>query len=177
MLIRSASGLRGIAENHFTPELIDQYISAFITTQNIKTCVIGRDGRPSGKQIAQWVIDSLHKKGINADNCGLATTPTMQIMTEKEHYDGGIVITASHNPSEYNGLKFLQTDGTFLNPDQCEELFKAVDQNVALANSSEVTGKTGTEGPTRVYLETSGNSEAKVCKSQPAYIAAMMLVG
>ena len=132
MLIRSASGLRGIAEDHFTPELIDQYISAFITTQNIKSCVIGRDGRPSGKQIAQWVIDSLHKKGINVDNCGLATTPTMQIMTENENYDGGIVITASHNPSEYNGLKFLQTDGTFLNPDQCEDLFKAVDQNVSI---------------------------------------------
>ncbi len=132
MLIRSASGLRGIAEDHFTPELIDQYILAFITTQNIKSCVIGRDGRPSGKQIAQWVIDSLHKKGINVDNCGLATTPTMQIMTENENYDGGIVITASHNPSDYNGLKFLQTDGTFLSPDQCEELFKAVDQNVSI---------------------------------------------
>lgn len=132
MLIRSASGLRGIAEDHFTSELIDQYILAFITTQNIKSCVIGRDGRPSGKQIAQWVIDSLHKKGINVDNCGLATTPTMQIMTENENYDGGIVITASHNPSEYNGLKFLQTDGTFLSPDQCEELFKAVDQNVSI---------------------------------------------
>jgi len=135
MLIRSASGLRGKAEIHFTPELIDQYISAFITTQNIKKCVIGRDGRLSGKQIASWVIECFVKKGINVDFCGLATTPTMQIMTEKEHYDGGIVITASHNPSEYNGLKFLQTDGTFLNPDQCEELFKAVDQNVALANS------------------------------------------
>ena len=132
MLIRSESGLRGIAEDHFTPELIDKYISAFISTQNIKSCVIGRDGRPSGKQIAQWVIDSLHKKGINVDNCGLATTPTMQIMTENENYDGGIVITASHNPSEYNGLKFLQTDGTFLSPDQCEELFKAVDQNVSI---------------------------------------------
>ena len=132
MLIRSASGLRGIAEDHFTPELIDKYISAFISTQNIKSCVIGRDGRPSGKQIAQWVIDSLHKKGINVDNCGLATTPTMQIMTENENYDGGIVITASHNPSEYNGLKFLQTDGTFLSPDQCEELFKSVDQNVSI---------------------------------------------
>jgi len=132
MLIRSASGLRGIAEDHFTPELIDKYISAFISIQNIKSCVIGRDGRPSGKQIAQWVIDSLHKKGINVDNCGLATTPTMQIMTENENYDGGIVITASHNPSEYNGLKFLQTDGTFLSPDQCEELFKAVDQNVSI---------------------------------------------
>ena len=132
MLIRSASGLRGIAEDHFTPELIDKYISAFITTQNIKSCVIGRDGRPSGKQISQWVIDSFHKNGINVENCGLATTPTMQVMTEKEHFDGGIVITASHNPSEYNGLKFLQTDGTFLSPEQCEELFKAVDQNVSI---------------------------------------------
>ena len=132
MLIRSASGLRGIAEDHFTPELIDNYISAFISTQNIKSCVIGRDGRPSGKQISQWVIDSFHKNGINVENCGLATTPTMQVMTEKEHFDGGIVITASHNPSEYNGLKFLQTDGTFLSPEQCEELFKAVDKNISI---------------------------------------------
>ena len=132
MLIRSASGLRGIAEDHFTPKLIDKYISAFITTQNIKSCVIGRDGRPSGKQISQWVIDSFHKNGINVENCGLATTPTMQVMTEKEHYDGGIVITASHNPSEYNGLKFLQSDGTFLTPEQCEKLFKAVDHNISI---------------------------------------------
>ena len=132
MLIRSASGLRGIAEDHFTPELIDNYISAFISSQNIKSCVIGRDGRPSGKQISQWVIDSFHKNGINVENCGLATTPTMQVMTEKENFDGGIVITASHNPSEYNGLKFLQTDGTFLSPEQCEELFKAVDHNVSI---------------------------------------------
>ena len=132
MLIRSASGLRGIAKDHFTPELIDNYISAFISTQNIKSCVIGRDGRPSGKQISQWVIDSFHKNGINVENCGLATTPTMQVMTEKENFDGGIVITASHNPSEYNGLKFLQKDGTFLSPEQCEKLFKAVDQNVSI---------------------------------------------
>ena len=132
MLIRSASGLRGIAEDHFTPELIDNYISAFISTQNIKSCVIGRDGRPSGKQISQWVIDSFHKNGINVENCGLATTPTMQVMTEKENFDGGIVITASHNPSEYNGLKFLQKDGTFLSPEQCEELFKAVDRNISI---------------------------------------------
>ena len=132
MLIRSASGLRGIAKDHFTPKLIDKYISAFITTQNIKSCVIGRDGRLSGKQISQWVIDSFHKNGINVENCGLATTPTMQVMTENKNYDGGIVITASHNPSEYNGLKFLQTDGRFLSPEQCEELFKAVDQDVSI---------------------------------------------
>ena len=139
MLIRSASGLRGIAEEHFTPELIDKYISAFISTQNVKSCVIGRDGRHSGKQITQWVTNALKKNGVNVDNCDLATTPTMQIMTEKDNYDGGIVITASHNPSEYNGLKFLQTDGTFLSPEQCEDLFKAVDQNILL-DSADLLG-------------------------------------
>ena len=139
MLIRSASGLRGIAKDHFTPKLVDKYISAFITTQNIKSCVIGRDGRSSGKQISQWVIDSFYKNGINVENCGLATTPTMQVMTENKNYDGGIVITASHNPSEYNGLKFLQADGRFLSPEQCEELFKAVDQDVSI-DSADLPG-------------------------------------
>ena len=117
MLIRSASGLRGIVKDDFSPEIIDCYIVSFIITQNIKHCVIGRDGRQSGQDISQWVIDSLTKYGVNVDNCDLATTPTMQLMTEKEQYDGGIVITASHNPSEYNGLKFLQKDGTFLSTD------------------------------------------------------------
>jgi len=135
MLIRSASGLRGIVKNDFSPEIIDRYIASFILTQNITHCVIGRDGRQSGKDISLWVINSLTKYGVNVDNCDLATTPTMQLMTEKKQYDGGIVITASHNPSEYNGLKFLQNDGTFLSPEQCEDLFKVVDQKVSLDNS------------------------------------------
>ena len=140
MLIRSASGLRGIVKDDFSPEIIDRYIASFIITQNIKHCVIGRDGRQSGKDISQWVIDSLTKYGVNVDNCDLATTPTMQLMTEKEKYDGGIVITASHNPSEYNGLKFLQKDGTFLSPDQCDNLFASVD-NQEKINESKVIGK------------------------------------
>ncbi|HIC83566.1 MAG TPA: phosphoglucosamine mutase [Candidatus Marinimicrobia bacterium] len=140
MLIRSASGLRGIVEDDFNSGIIDQYIASFILTQKITHCVIGRDGRQSGREISQWVIDSLIKYGVNVDNCDLATTPTMQLMTEKEQYDGGIVITASHNPSEYNGLKFLQKDGTFLSPDQCNTLFVSVDNQDTL-NEAEVTGK------------------------------------
>ena len=140
MLIRSASGLRGIVKDDFGPEIIDRYIASFIITQNIKHCVIGRDGRQSGKDISQWVIDSLTKYGVNVDNCDLATTPTMQLMTEKEQYDGGIVITASHNPSEYNGLKFLQKDGTFLSPDQCNNLFASVD-NQETVKKSKFIGK------------------------------------
>ena len=140
MLIRSASGLRGIVEDDFNSGIIDQYIASFILTQKITHCVIGRDGRQSGREISQWVIDSLIKYGVNVDNCDLATTPTMQLMTEKEQYDGGIVITASHNPSEYNGLKFLQKDGTFLSPDQCNTLFVSVDNQDTL-NEADVTGK------------------------------------
>ena len=140
MLIRSASGLRGVVEDDFNSGIIDQYIASFILTQKITSCVLGRDGRQSGKEISQWGIDSLTKYGVNVDNCDLATTPTMQLMTEKEQYDGGIVITASHNPAEYNGLKFLQKDGTFLSPDQCDELFTSVD-NEDVLDKAEVAGK------------------------------------
>ena len=139
MLIRSASGLRGIVKDDFSPEMIDQYVASFISNQNITSCVIGRDGRSSGKNIAQWAINALTKYGVNVDNCDLATTPTMQLMTEKDKYDGGIVITASHNPAEYNGLKFLQKDGTFLSPNQCNALFASVDNKIHL-DQSEKTG-------------------------------------
>ena len=140
MLIRSASGLRGVVEDDFNSGIIDQYITSFILTQKITYCVLGRDGRQSGKEMSQWVVDSLTKYGVNVDNCDLATTPTMQLMTEKEQYNGGIVITASHNPTEYNGLKFLQKDGTFLSPDQCDKLFASVDNDDVL-DKAEVAGK------------------------------------
>ena len=140
MLIRSASGLRGIVKDDFSPQMIDQYIASFISNQNITSCVIGRDGRSSGKEISQWVINALTKYGVNIDSCDLATTPTIQLMTEKDKYDGGIVITASHNPTEYNGLKFLQKDGTFLSPGQCNTLFTSVDSKLVL-NESEIIGE------------------------------------
>ena len=140
MLIRSASGLRGVVKDDFNSRIINQYITSFILTQKITYCVLGRDGRHSGKEMSQWVVDSLTKYGVNVDNCDLATTPTMQLMTEKEQYNGGIVITASHNPTEYNGLKFLQKDGTFLSPDQCDKLFASVD-NEDVLDKAEVAGK------------------------------------
>ena len=140
MLIRSASGLRGVVKDDFNSRIINQYITSFILTQKITYCVLGRDGRQSGKEMSQWVVDSLTKYGVNVDNCDLATTPTMQLMTEKEQYNGGIVITASHNPTEYNGLKFLQKDGTFLSPDQCDKLFASVD-NEDVLDKAEVAGK------------------------------------
>jgi phosphomannomutase len=138
MLIRSASGLRGIAKEDFSSAVIDQYISSYVRNQNIHKCALGRDGRKSGVEISEWVIDSLVKNGVDVVNCELATTPTMQLITEKSQCDGGIVITASHNPSEYNGLKFLQADGTFLTAKQCEELFKSVDNKIQKESAAPV---------------------------------------
>ncbi|MFL2511052.1 MAG: phosphoglucosamine mutase [Candidatus Neomarinimicrobiota bacterium] len=138
MFIRSASGLRGIAKEDFSSAVIDQYISSYIQNQNIHKCTIGRDGRKSGVEISEWVIDSLIKNGVDVVNCELATTPTMQLITEKSQCDGGIVITASHNPSEYNGLKFLQADGTFLTLKQCEKLFKSVDNKIQKESTASI---------------------------------------
>ena len=138
MFIRSASGLRGIAKEDFSSAVIDQYISSYVRNQNIHKCALGRDGRKSGVEISEWVIDSLVKNGVDVVNCELATTPTMQLITEKSQFDGGIVITASHNPSEYNGLKFLQADGTFLTAKQCEELFKSVDNKIQKESAAPV---------------------------------------
>jgi|TARA_B100001093_G_scaffold365324_1_gene350091 phosphomannomutase len=138
MFIRSASGLRGIAKEDFSLAVIDQYISSYVQNQNIHKCALGRDGRKSGAEISEWVIDSLVKNGVDVVNCELATTPTMQLITEKSQFDGGIVITASHNPSEYNGLKFLQADGTFLTAKQCEELFKSVDNKIQKESAAPV---------------------------------------
>ena len=138
MFIRSASGLRGIAKEDFSSAIIDQYISSYIQNQNIHKCAIGTDGRKSGAKISEWVIDSLVKNGVDVVNCELATTPTMQLITEKSQCDGGIVVTASHNPAEYNGLKFLQADGTFLSPKQCEKLFKSVDNKIQKESSTSI---------------------------------------
>ncbi|MGL4347266.1 MAG: phosphoglucosamine mutase, partial [Chitinophagaceae bacterium] len=79
------------------------------------TIVIGRDGRMSGSMILQLVIQSLRMCGVNVIDCDLSTTPTIEYMVIKNKADGGIIITASHNPRQWNALKLLNSDGEFLN--------------------------------------------------------------
>src|SRR5689334_12809824 len=76
--------------------------------------VVGRDGRISGHMVSQLVIQTLVSLGVDVLDLGLSTTPTVEIATKAEKADGGIIITASHNPKEWNALKLLNNKGEFI---------------------------------------------------------------
>jgi phosphomannomutase len=127
-LIRSISGLRGTIGDSLTPDVVARYAAAFAEYSGGGTIVVGRDGRPSGRWIEEVVVGTLVACGVNVRAIGIAPTPTVQLATEKSEASGGISITASHNPSQWNGLKFLNSDGIFLGPDECDDFFVVVDR-------------------------------------------------
>ena len=127
-LIRSISGLRGTLGDSLTPETVVRYISAFAEYSGYAPVVVGHDGRPSGAWIQQVVLGTLAACGVEARALGMAPTPTVQMATETTDAAGGISITASHNPIEWNGLKFLNADGVFLGPEECHAFFQIVDR-------------------------------------------------
>lgn len=125
-LIESISGIRGVFGTGLTPQRIVNYASAFGEWINGNRVVVCRDSRPTGVVIRQLVLSTLRSMGIEVCDIGIAPTPTAQLMTEELDADGGIIITASHNPEEWNGLKFVSADGLFLNADQINEVFQVL---------------------------------------------------
>ena len=124
-LIKSISGIRGTiggcVNNNLTPVDIIAFTSAYgswvkANTQNgTNKIVVGRDARLSGDMVSNLVMHTLVALGFEVVNIGLATTPTTEIAVTEEHADGGIIITASHNPKQWNALKLLNNKGEFLN--------------------------------------------------------------
>jgi len=84
--------------------------------------VVGRDARISGEMIQQLVMNTLIGMGIHVVDVGLSTTPTVEMAVTMEHADGGIILTASHNPKQWNALKLLNKDGEFLNAEAGQEI-------------------------------------------------------
>lgn len=123
------SGVRGVVGESLTPEVIVKYISAFAQVIDGKKIVVGSDSRVSGPFVKSIVLGTLVAKGYNVVDLGVVPTPTVQIMTEKLEADAGLVITASHNPVEWNGLKFIDSDGLFLSPEKCEQMFALADSS------------------------------------------------
>lgn len=131
-LIKSISGIRGTiggaAGNGLTPLDIVKFTSAYATfirrttkkTSNV--IVVGRDARLSGAMVNDVVVGTLTGMGFDVVNIGLATTPTTEIAVVAENACGGIIITASHNPKQWNALKLLNEDGEFLNDAQGKEV-------------------------------------------------------
>lgn len=127
---RSISGIRGTADG-LTAEKVTNYTRAYATllrqVNRGNTVVVGRDTRPSSEALAAHAIDGLRGAGWDVIDVGVVPTPTVQIAIGKFEAAGGVVVTASHNPVEYNGIKFLQNrggHGMFLEKAQCEELFR-----------------------------------------------------
>ena len=137
-LISSISGIRGTVNGpntkNLTPVDVVQYTSAYGTWINKKnqnkgkTIVLGRDGRISGSVLLELVKSTLISMGINIIDIGLSTTPTTQIIVQKKKAEGGIILTASHNPKNWNALKLFNSKGEFLIGEEAEEIFRIVEE-------------------------------------------------
>ena len=129
VLMRSVSGIRGIVGPAFSPSLIVNYVNAFIQLTKAKKVVIGRDTRSTGPMIENLVASACSASGAEAVMLGVASTPTVEMEVLNCKAGGGIIITASHNPIEWNALKFLTHEGIFLDEPQVKALFELVDNN------------------------------------------------
>jgi phosphomannomutase len=138
-LIKSISGIRGtIGGNlgdNLTPLDVVKFSTAYsqwITERNTKSklkVILGRDARVSGPMVAQLVSGTLQGMGIDVVDLGLATTPTTEMAVVNLKADGGIILTASHNPAQWNALKLLNEKGEFLSAADGKRLLELVDRN------------------------------------------------
>jgi phosphomannomutase len=138
-LIKSISGIRGtiggaVGEN-LTPLDTVKFAAGYAawlknSCDTLKPMVIvGRDARISGKMISSLVANTLVGMGIDVVDLGLSTTPTVEFAVPQEGADGGIIVTASHNPRQWNALKLLNGDGEFLNAEQGAAILNIVEQD------------------------------------------------
>ena len=112
------SGLRGIiGEDLFANDILE-VVCNFIDSTGIKSCAIGRDTRSTSDMIHQVVISCLLSKGCNIEDLGVTSTPAVFRQVKKKDLDGGICITSSHNPKEWNGLKLIIRPGRIIKPDE-----------------------------------------------------------
>lgn len=128
--MRSVSGVRGIVGSDLTADVVSRYAAAFaelVATGDRRPVVLARDSRASGPLFAEAAQGALCDAGVDVVDCGLIPTPTAQLAVEYHRAAGGIIITASHNPIEWNALKFVGADGLFLDPETVERLFGLVD--------------------------------------------------
>ena len=136
-LIKSISGIRGTiggkAGDGLSPLDIVKFTSAYATfirrnsSSNSNVIVVGRDARLSGRMVLNLVVGTLTGMGFDVVNIGLATTPTTELAVVWEKACGGIIITASHNPKQWNALKLLNEKGEFLTDEQGKEVLRIAD--------------------------------------------------
>jgi len=136
-LIKSISGIRGTiggkVDQALTPIDAVKFAAAFGTWVKEKSgkskIIIGRDARPSGEMISNLVTSTLIGLGIDVVDLGLSTTPTVEIAVPAENAGGGIILTASHNPVQWNALKLLNEKGEFISGDDGKEVLEIAEND------------------------------------------------
>lgn len=133
----TVSGYRGIWGESLTSEIVQNYVKAFVqfVKENINenpTILLGRDGRESGPEIKETIIKTLNDLGVNFVDGDILPTPTVLFAVRKHKYDSAIIITASHNPREYNGLKFVTNKALFTNEKEVEKIKENYEKERAL---------------------------------------------
>lgn len=121
-LMVSISGVRGIVGDGLDPQTIVKYVNAYADFIKDGKVVIGRDSRISGEMVKHITIGTLMAKGIDVVDIGICPTPTVQFNVKELNATGGIAISASHNPNQWNALKLLNKTGQFLSPEEYNEM-------------------------------------------------------
>lgn len=134
-LMISVSGMRGHVGTDLTPELVARHAAAFgawvresVPDGRRPSVVLGRDARTSGPMFTRAAAAGLMSVGVDAIELGIVPTPTVQMAVEHHHAGGGLILTASHNPIEWNALKFVGPDGIFLDADSGARVRALADQ-------------------------------------------------
>ncbi|MGB5894103.1 MAG: phosphoglucosamine mutase [Ignavibacteriaceae bacterium] len=127
-LMVSISGIRGIVGDGFDPNAIIKYTSAYAGFIGKGKVVVGRDTRITGEMVNQLVTGTLLAKGLDVINIGICPTPTVQFTVKELNADGGIAISASHNPNEWNALKLLNSTGQFMTPEENNAMLEHLDE-------------------------------------------------
>jgi phosphomannomutase len=148
-LITSISGIRGtiggIPGNHLTPPDIVKFTSAYATyikqKKTGKTIVVGRDARISGQMVSGLVNATLMACGLDVLDLGLSTTPSVELAVSELKAAGGIIITASHNPKQWNALKLLNEHGEFLNALEAQKVLNLAEKNSFIYEEVHQIGK------------------------------------
>ena len=143
-LIRSISGIRGIIGKNFNPSIAASYAESFCHIQSLyntdsKPIIISRDTRNQGDEISDAIKESLTSLGLDIYDIGIAPTPVIQHLVNKLKCGAGIMITASHNPEEWNGLKFIDSDGCFIESEKNQKLFTHYDKILGSDNKETET--------------------------------------
>ena len=151
----SISGVRGVIGESLTPSLLTRFAQAFGTYVGPGTIVIGRDPRTSGEMVKQAVVAGLLSSGCRIIDIGMCPVPTVQLLVRRQQAVGGIAITASHNPAEWNALKFIGSDGLFLSSDRAREMLDIYHQGeYTKVSGSEMRQVEELFGATDIHIQT-----------------------